>query len=401
MRASVLVHGAVAVLIGAGAGTAGAGDWPQWRGLNRNGISDEGGWNPRALDGGAKIAWRASIGAGYAVPVVANGKLYATGNSNGLDHVHCFDAGSGKLVWTQGHPAKGGDKYAGPRATPAVADGKVFAMSREGVVLCLDAVTGRVFWRKSLVDEEGIANLRWDLSGSPLVQGDLLVLNAGSSGMALNKDTGAVVWSGGSGTGGYASPVACTLAGKPAFLIFGAEALMGVTADTGKVLWSHAWKTSYDVNAPDPIASGDRVYISSGYGSGCALLDVSQTPPTVVWQNKLIASHFACSILRDGYVYGCDGNAGKGLLRCLEFETGKNVWTEDTGFSSLIMVDGKLLILHEAGMLTIADATPKGFTRLSAAQVLDRKVCWTSPSFADGRAYCRNQPGDLVCVDLR
>lgn len=400
MRAwrSVVAGAGVLVMLTAGAGRAG--DWPQWRGPNRNGISDEGGWKPAALNS-ATIAWRASIGEGYASPVIADGKVYATGNSNGQDHVHCFDAASGERVWSQGHPARGGDKYAGPRATPAVEDGKVFAMSREGDVLCLDAGTGRVIWRKSLVAEAGIANLRWGLSGSPLVMGDLLILNAGSSGMALKKGTGAVAWSGGTGAGGYASPVAMTLGGKPGVLLFGAEALMGVAADTGAVLWSHTWKTSYDVNAPDPIPSGDKVYISSGYGSGCALLDLTRTPPAVVWQNKLIASHFACSILRDGYLYGCDGNAGKGRLRCLEFETGKDVWTEETGFSSLIMVDGKLLILHEAGKLTIADASPKGFNRLSEAQVLDRKLCWTAPSFAGGRVYCRNQPGDLVCVDLR
>lgn len=384
------------------AASALAGDWPQWRGPNRNGMSDEGGWNPKALEGGAKVAWRASIGEGYASPVIAGGKVYATGNSNGQDRVYCFDAASGALLWNQGHPAEGGgDAYKGPRATPAVEGGKLFAMSREGAVVCLDAADGKVVWRKNLVADAGIANLNWGLAGSPLVVGDLLILNAGSSGLALKKDTGAVAWSTGTGVGGYASPVACTLDGKPGLLIFGAEALFGVTADSGKVLWSHPWKTSYNVNAPDPVPLGSKVFISSGYGSGSAVLDLAQTPPAVVWQNKLIASQFASSILREGYLYGCDGNAGKGRLRCVEFETGKEVWAEDTGFSSLILVDGKLLILHEAGKLTIAEATPKGFARLSEAQALDRKLCWTAPAFSGGRVYCRNQPGDLVCIDVR
>ncbi len=397
---ATFVLSVVALAAVLGARSPRAGDWPQWRGPDRTGISQEKGWNPGALEGGAKVVWRASIGTGYASMAIAGGKVYTAGNSNNEDRVVCLDAATGRQLWSQGAPARSGGGHAGSRATPTAEAGRVYMLNRDGLVLCLDAADGKVVWRRNLVKDNGMKNLGWGFSASPLVLGERVILNAGDRGVALNKSNGEVVWSTGPGPAGYASPVVCTLGGQPGLLIFGQNKLFGVDAAAGKELWSFEWKTSWDVNAPDPIPVGNKVFITSGYGRGCAVIDVAATPPVAVWQNKLISSQFASAVLIDGCIYGCDGNTGTGRLRCVEFVSGKERWSEEVGFASLIAVDSKLLVLNESGMLTVANAAPEGFVRLSAAKVLDGKICWTAPAFSGGRVYARSHPGDLVCVDL-
>ena len=248
-------------------------DWPQFRGPTRDGISKETKWNPKALEGGAKVLWKANVGEGWSSVSVSGDKVFTMGWKDDQDTVYALNVKDGKEAWKYSYPCQKCD-YAGPRATP-VTDGKVvYSLSHAGDLFCLSAQDGKVIWKKNVVSELGASVPRWNLAGSPVIQGELLLVNAGESGMALNRKTGEKVWSSGAGPGGYSAPVVFKHEGKDCVAVFGAKAVYGVELATGRRLWSSAWETRYDVNAADPIFLDGKLFISSGYDRGCALLDI-------------------------------------------------------------------------------------------------------------------------------
>jgi outer membrane protein assembly factor BamB len=175
-----------------------------------------------------------------------------------------------------------------------------------------------------------------------------------------------------------------------------------VRVKDGKELWRYPWVERWSINAADPILAGDQVFIST-FGRGCALLQLKADPPVVVWQNMNMGNHFNSCVFLDGYLYGIDGNTDRSEkdLRCLDLKTGKVQWQyKGPGLGSLLAADGKLIVLSEKGELVIAEASPKSFQPLARAQVLGGK-CWTPPVLSDGRIYCRNAQGTLVCLDVK
>jgi outer membrane protein assembly factor BamB len=205
-----------------------------------------------------------------------------------------------------------------------------------------------------------------------------------------------VIWSSGKESAGYSSPVPFTQGSVHGMLLFSTKALSAVNPQTGKLLWQHPWPIPHGVNAADPVLIGDRVFISSGYNEGCALLQMKANGVSVLWQNKNLRNHFNSSIAIGDSVYGFDESE----LKCLDLQTGNVRWAERSlGKGSLIGADGKLIILSEKGELVIAEASPAAFKPLARAQVLGGK-CWTAPVLANGRIYCRNARGELVCVDV-
>jgi outer membrane protein assembly factor BamB len=172
---------------------------------------------------------------------------------------------------------------------------------------------------------------------------------------------------------------------------------VGLIAATGKIVWQYPWKTSYNANIGDPIVSGDTVFVSSGYNKGCGLFRIGANNLAEIWQNKNMRNHFNSSVLWQGYVYGFDDAPE---LRCLDFQTGQIKWSQARlGKGSLMIADGKLIILSEKGKLVIAKASPDKFEELASSQILKGK-CWTVPVLANGRIYARNADGQLVCVDV-
>ncbi len=175
--------------------------------------------------------------------------------------------------------------------------------------------------------------------------------------------------------------------------------MVALVAKTGKILWKIPWKTSYDVNAANPIISGDKMFISSGYNKGCAVFKISSSDFNELWRNKNMRNHFNSCVLWKGYIYGVDDDES---ISCLDFKTGQVKW-EQRGFGkgSLMLADGKLIILSDKGKMAIAEASPTEYKELASAQVLPRKKCWTVPVLANGRIYARNNPdGQLVCLDV-
>jgi len=384
-----------------GAGAQGA-DWPRWRGPDGTGVSIETEWNPKSVNSHPKIAWTASVGTGFSSVAVKGQYLYTLGNENEKDTIFCLDAKTGRRVWSYSYPC-GLGSYPGPRATPAIDEGFVYTLSREGHLFCLDAETGKVRWARHLGKDFGVNPPTWDFAGSPVVFGDMLLLNAGESGIALDKRSGEKLWGKGGGPSGYATPVLAQFSGKPSAVLFGRDAVMGVELSRGTVEWSFPWRTGSDVNASDPLVLGSRVFVASAYGNGCALYELGSGKPALLWKSQAFQTHFSSFVVLDGFIYGIDGDARQfsaGTLRCLDARTGRESWSARLGFGSLIAVGGRLIVLNAAGTIITVEATPAAFREIARGS-LPRNQYWTPPAFVRGILYVRNLQGDLFAIDMR
>jgi outer membrane protein assembly factor BamB len=365
----------------------GAADWPHWRGPSYNGISAE---TVSCPTNGPKQLWKASIGTGFSSIAISHGRAYTMGNVTNVDTVFCFDANSGKELWKHSYACPIDPKLfeGGPTATPTVDGNSVFTLSRKGHLFCLAADTGKINWSKNLSDELGLVPPGWGFSGSGYVDGNMVIFNAGSTGIAFDKTSGKVIWSSGTNAPGYSTPVPCFFDGKKAISFFTAESIVAVEPETGKELWRQPWKTKYAINAADPIIIGDKVFASSGYEFGAGLILIKEGKPEIVWQNKSMRSHINSCVYLDGYIYGFDGTAGPDAkLKCIDLQTSTNKWTEEgLGSGSLIMANKTLIILGATGELVIAPATPEAFKPLARSQILTGK-CWTAPALGQGLLF--------------
>jgi len=434
-------------------GVAEAADWPNWRGPDHNGISAETGWVAGKIKEGVKPLWETNIGTAFSSVAVSDGRLYTMGNNGALelveeeeevlvgeeeengdedegdeeegeedegepeyynrdydaeavakgqfDIVYCLDALTGKDIWTYRYPAllEGKDYQGGPNATPTVDGNKVYTLSKRGKVFCFNAKTGEIIWQKDLRKEFEVKTPHWGLASSPLIIDNMVIYNAGSYGIALDKNDGSLVWQNGKGPAGYASAVPFSMGNQKCIAMLVHRELVGLAAATGKELWRVEWKTLYDENIPDVIISGDKLFASTGLGTGSALFKFDDSSLTKIWSNKKLQNHINSSVLWEGYIYGIDG----AKLVCLDFETGRVAWSQKgvgKYGSSLTLSDGKLIILTEKGKLIIAEASPKGFKEISSAQILSGR-CWTVPVLSNGKIYARsNGTGKLVCMDV-
>lgn len=381
--------------------TADAADWPNWRGPNHNGISNETGWSTNWPDAGPKILWEKTLGTGFASMAVADGRVYAMGNIKDNDILYCLNADTGKEIWRKSYPCPIFKKNheGGPSATPTVEGDSLYTLSKNGDAIRFRKANGEIVWHKKLNKDLGYKHPTWYFASSPLIIDNMVILNVGSCGIALNKADGGIIWENGKGAAGYSTPVPFTLDGEKCLALFTAREMVALIAKSGKVLWKIPWKTDWDVNAADAIIEGDKIFLSSGYNKGCAVYKFNSSGFTEVWKNKNMRNHFNSCVLWKGYIFGFDETT----LSCLDFKTGEAKWDQKgLGKGSLMLADGKLIILSDKGKLAIAEASPTGYKELASAQILPNKKCWTVPVLANGRIYARNNPdGQLVCVDVR
>lgn len=387
--------------------TAEADDWPRWRGPRGNSISNEKGWNPNALDGGAKILWKINVGKGYSSVSVKSGYLYTMGNIDDKDIVYCLNAKTGEEVWRFAYdaPVK---NWGGPFSTPLIDGGHVYTLSRKGDLYCLFSGNGQKRWSADITSTEyGATKPKYGFSSSPVIDGNKIILNACKHGLAVDKNTGKKIWASPPGKCGYATPVFYTFKGKKCAAIFAHRRINGVDLETGELLWDFPWIFNDGADAPDPVVVGNRVFISTAYGNGGTMLEFTSNNKRANqhWFRKDLQNEFGSSIYIDGYLYVPQGDTrhSTAYLKCVNFDTGKDMWTRDTGHCSLIYVDGKFIVLNQWGELLFMEASEKGYKDLSRAKVIQTssKVrCWTAPVLADGSIYIRTNTGDLVCVDV-
>jgi len=393
----VLRIGVVTTLISSS--VALAADWPNWRGPNHDGISPEKGFIKTWTDA-PKVLWDNSIGSAFSSFTAVANKVYTCGTKNKQQVLFCFEADTGKVVWKKAFEKELKDRQGGDgtRATPTVHQGHVYIIGGHGLLTCFNAKTGKEIWKKQLNKKP-----HWGYSGSVLIEGDMAVVPAGGDDgaiLALNKNTGEVIWRCANDKPGYSTPYPFTFQNNRYIFCFAAKAGIIADAKSGKEVGRIPWETSYDVNASAPIYHDGHLFLSTGYKTGCALFKLSMVNNELsakeVWRSKVLMTKFRSCILHNGVLYSGDQRG----LRCVDFKTGKEFWG-DNGLrhSSIVLADGHLIVLTEKGRLMIAKASPKEFKPMAEAQILSGR-CWTVPTIYDNKLYLRNLK-KAVCLDLK
>ena len=407
--------------LGSGLTIATATDWPQWRGPNRDGISEETGFLKEWRDGGPEVLWKVPLGEGFSGISVVGERVYTMFSEDDDEFVVCLNASNGKEIWrfrSDGNyiDSMGGN---GPRSTPTIDEGLLFTVTAQGKLYALNTENGEKVWAHDLKREFGSDIPRWGVCASPLVEGGLLLVEVGGvdgkSIVAFDKKNGAIVWNSHTDILGYSSPISATIGGIRQLIVFTGTQLVSVSPENGQLYWKYPWKTKYDVNAATPVfIPPDKIFISSGYGKGAAVVQVRVTALSgsnkgenggvrsraeieveEIWKNEDMKNHFATSVLHGDYLYGFD-NA---ILKCIDANTGVERWkTRGFGKGTLMLADGHLIILGDRGKLGLAEATPSAYNEVASAEVLSG-LCWTVPTLADGRLYARNEK-EMVCLDM-
>lgn len=380
-------------------------DWPQWRGPNRDGKSNETGLLKTWPTNGPRVIWKKAIGDGYSSITVVGNRLYTAYAEGSGEVLFCLDTNSGEESWRFVLNKKFNEEYGdGPRSAPIVEGNVVYAMGSLGKLYAFERMTGKQVWRVDIEQLYGTGDLDRGYASSPLIYKNLLILNAGRKAgktiIALNKKTGAFVWGSQTGLPSYSSPMLFTVNSSQQIVSFIGYGVVGVSPDDGKELWKYRWETSWGLNIATPLfIAPDKILISSGYDKGAALLKLSTTGGKwsieKVWDNRLFRNHFNSSVLHDGHIYGFDESA----LKCIDARTGEGKWaTRDYRKGSLLFADGHLIVLGEQGLLALVEANPTAFKEMARVQIL-RGKCWTMPTLANGKLYLRNQ-SEMVCLDV-
>jgi outer membrane protein assembly factor BamB len=379
--------------------------WPGYRGEDRDGVYR----GPfRVSWEGLAPMWKKPIGGGRSSFAVADGRAFTIEQRKRDEVVAAYDVLTGRELWTNAWPERftqwmGGGE--GPRATPAWADGLVFALGARGELRCLEAVTGRLVWRTNILKDAGAKNLRWGMAASPLIAGNAVIVlpggPAGKSVAAYDRSTGKRLWTALDDQAAYAAPMQVTLLGVPQVLVVTARRIVGLSLDRRDVLWEFPWSTSHDANAAQPIVIGDRrVFYSSGYGTGAVAIELSKAGDRFsvreVWRTNRMKNRQSSSVLHDGFIYGLD----EGILACLDASTGQLKWKGGRyGHGQVLLTGDHLVITTEDGALVLVAASPDKLQEVARVPAVEGET-WNVPAFAGGILLVRNTE-EMAAFDLR
>ena len=383
---------------------ASAPDWPCWMGADHSGISLETDWITQWPESGLPVLWTRDIGIGFSSVAIKDGLLYTMGHTDGIETVWCLNARTGKVVWQHDYSSALIDNLyeGGPGATPTIHDGRVFTLGKEGQLFCFASDSGKVLWEKELQADLGVPLPEWGFNSSAFVFGDAVIFEAGRV-VAYDQATGERLYQGPKHNAGYGSAARLDSDGTSYIVTLDCDALRVTDSADGREVASYPWPSPFRTNSTTPIVEGNSIYISTGYQVGCGLFRFKDDQLELVYENRDMRNHFNNSILLDGYLYGFDGNSNLGRvvhLVCMNHATGEVMWKKrGFGCGSLMIADGKLLILSDRGQLVLADATPDGYQETSRSDYLEGR-CWTVPVLLDGCIFGRNAAGKLVAADV-
>lgn len=391
-----------------------ASDWPQFLGPTRNGVYAGGDLAELWPAKGPSVVWKKPVGHGFSGPVVSDGKVILFHRLNDQETIECLDAHNGKGIWSFSYPTTYEDQFGfddGPRATPTVADGRVYTFGAQGMLHCLDIASGKKLWGVNVQSDFQAGNGFFGMACSPLVEGDAVLLNLGGANgagvVAFNKTNGKLLWKASDDEASYSSPIAATLGGRRYALFFTRNGLAVTDPVAGGVRFQYAWhsRNRTSVNAATPLIIGDTIFLSACYGTGAILLRLHEHEVEKVWSgDDLLSNHYATSVERNGFLYGIHGRTDPGYrpgptLRCVDLKKRTVCWeTDSIGAASITRADNRLLLLTEKGELIEVLATPESFQLKSRAPILTSQTR-AFPALADGFFYARSKE-ELVCLDL-
>jgi len=399
-----------------------SGDWPQWRGPNRDGVWSETGIRETFPSGGLEIRWRAPVGYGFSSPVVGEGRVCVTDSQldkpKALERILCFDAATGHPLWTFSHAvtypewAFTPSQEKGPNSTPILRDGKVYVLGSLGHLFCLEARKGEVLWKKDLAKEYGFDPLQ-TTSASPLIEGNLLILLIPGKPcvLALDKNSGKEVWKALDESAAHSSPILIHAGGARQLVVWTQQTVSGLDPGTGKVHWREPLPASSDYVIATPVCSNGRLLLS-----GLMLrLDSEKPAAAVLWPEakspaRRILSNTSTPLLREDCMYSAKSS---GELICLEAATGKVLWetnsvTDLKGGASIHLTENgdSALLFNNRGELIRAQLTARGYHEISRAAVLEptypfggRKLVWAPPAYANRHVFARSEK-ELICASL-
>lgn len=420
-------------------------DWPRFLGPTGDSKSTEKGIIAPWPEEGLPILWHKKVGDGYAMPSIADGKLYHFDRERDEARVTCMDAVTGKQIWQFKYETNYRDQYnysGGPRCYPILDGDRVYTYGPDGQLHCLDTKKGKPIWDVDTTKKYGVIQNFFGVGSTPVIEGNLLIAQVGGSPkgseeedfarlkgngsavVAFNKMTGKEVWKASKELASYAGPVLATINKKRWCFVFARGGLLGLDPKNGKIEFHFPWRARAfeSVNASTPVVVDDKIFISETYGPGSAFLKIEDGKPKVIWDDKAnfrkkaMQCHWSTPIHIDGYLYGCSKrHEEEAELRCIELKTGKVMWSKP-GLSrtSLLHIDGHLICLGERGIVRLLKVNPNRYEEISTmtirepdakgVQKLDGTIlleypCWAAPLVSHGLMYVKGQ-GHLVCLQL-
>lgn len=391
-----------------------AGDWPQFRGPNRDGVARgitiPEDWAPE------KSLWKRPVGLGWSSFAIVGDYAFTQEQRGDFETIVCYAAQTGEPLWVHQNKAKFSEPLGGvgPRATPTFENGLLYALGATGILDCLEARTGSLLWTRNILKDAKAENLEWGMAGSPLIYGDWVIVSPGgsdqSSLVAYDKHSGQRVWGGGSSRASYSSPLIHRVQGEDQILIFNGEGLFAHRPANGAVLWQYKYTNMPKINVAQPIPLSDanlplswpslgedggaetaRILLSTGYAKGSVLLDLdlSQKGEWSVkpaWHSRRLKPKFNNLVVKDGYAYGAD----EGILTCIDLQNGRKKWKDGRyGYGQLLLVENLLLILAESGDIVLVEVNPEEFREVSRIRALKGKS-WSHPAVGNGLLLVRN-----------